>query len=484
MEWRKYPVVYEIHTEVWLEQLSNKYQQKIDFSNIPDFEIDKLKKMKIDSLWLMGIWKRSDKALENALNEEKLIDYANNTIENFNKNKDITASSYSIADYQIEEKFGGKQAYLSFKEKIKPINIILDFVPNHTSLDHRWTKENPEIYIQGNIEMIKNKQAFKVNNNIIAMGKDPNFAPWTDTAQLDYSKDETREKMFEQLLTISSICDGVRCDMAMLVTNQVFKRTWGKKYINNEEFWIETIKKVKYKNSNFLFIAEVYWNMEWDLQQMGFDYTYDKRLYDRLKNNNFEEVRYHLFAEKIFYQHLLRFIENHDEDRAYKVWKDNKYFTASILTYTLPGLRLLYQGQLTGKQINVPIQFKRWPQETENKKIKDFYLKLLEILSSDIFHEGEWKMLSPFNPETNDFNTLFVYLWTLKKKNIIVLSNHSEVKTNGFLSLEFIRSEKKYLIFKELFSGKEYKREKMSLSKNGWFFDLEPFEGLIFQITD
>ena len=64
-----------------------------------------------------------------------------------------------------------------------------------------------------------------------------------------------------------------------------------------------------------LFMAEAYWDMEWTLQQQGFDLCYDKRLYDRLLHDPADSVRGHLQAERLP-GGLIRFIENHDEPRA------------------------------------------------------------------------------------------------------------------------------------------------------------------------
>ena len=86
--------------------------------------------------------------------------------------------------------------------------------------------------------------------------------------------------MARELERIATMCDGVRCDMAMLILPDVFERTWGRR---PEPFWPRTIERVRKAAPSFLFMAEVYWDLEWELQQQGFNYTYDKRLYDRLR---------------------------------------------------------------------------------------------------------------------------------------------------------------------------------------------------------
>ena len=64
---------------------------------------------------------------------------------------------------------------------------------------------------------------------ILAYGRDPYFSGWPDTVQLDYSNPATQEAMMKELLRIADQCDGVRCDMAMLILPEVFERTWGRK---------------------------------------------------------------------------------------------------------------------------------------------------------------------------------------------------------------------------------------------------------------
>ena len=106
--------------------------------------------------------------------------------------------------------------------------------------------------------------------------------------------------------------------MAMLMTNEVFARTWGERAgpAPAEDYWPTLIGRVKQSHPDLLFMAEAYWDMEWTLQQQGFDLCYDKRLYDRLVHESPDQVRGHLQADRRYQERLIRFIENHDEPRA------------------------------------------------------------------------------------------------------------------------------------------------------------------------
>ena len=126
--------------------------------------------------------------------------------------------------------------------------------------------------------------------------------------------------MIGEMQGIADRCDGVRCDMAMLLLPEVIARTWGGRSQPADgaapveaPFWPEAIAAVQTRRPDFLFLAEVYWDLEWELQQEGFDYTYDKRLYDRLRAGDAAGVRAHLSAGLDFQRRCARFLENHDE---------------------------------------------------------------------------------------------------------------------------------------------------------------------------
>jgi hypothetical protein len=105
--------------------------------------------------------------------------------------------------------------------------------------------------------------------------------------------------------------------MAMLMTNEVFARTWGDRAGARpaEDYWPAVLGAVKESHPAFVFVAEAYWDMEWALQQQGFDFCYDKRLYDRLEHEGAESVHGHLSGDAAYQRKLLRFLENHDEPR-------------------------------------------------------------------------------------------------------------------------------------------------------------------------
>ncbi len=481
-KWRKYPSILELHTKIWLETLSSEYGRKINFDCFPEEEIRKIQESPFDGFWLMGIWKRSLEARKKAQNCTGLITAGNELLQGFDPQKDIDASAYSIPEYTIESSFGTREGFLGFKKKIEPKKIILDFVPNHTSRDSSLILQKPWIFMEGDESLLIQGEAFLKNGKIIAMGKDPNFPAWNDTAQLDYSKVETREVMTESLKSITELCDGVRCDMAMLVTNDVFSRTWNKTMETPEEFWKKAVAEVKHLKEEFLFIAEVYWGMEWELQQQGFDYAYDKTLYDRLKYGENEAVFGHFHAEKVFYQKLVRFLENHDEERASSVFKNGNLFSASILTYLLPGMRLFYEGQAEGRKRRSPIQFTRWPEEKSDPETFLFFQKMLNLIAEEALHEGRWTLLKIYSPEEQGFSGVFSFQWSYKDVDILAVVNNTPFHKSGFSILEKIHAEEGTIFFKDVFSDKVWEREKESVMDSGLYFELEPHEFKIYKV--
>ena len=155
-------------------------------------------------------------------------------------------------------------------------------------------------------------------------------------------------------------CDGVRCDMAMLLLPDVFQRTWG---LTPEPFWPRATAAVRAAHPGFTFLAEVYWDLEWTLQQQGFDYCYDKRLYDRLQAGNAHAMRDHLNAGLDYQDKLARFLENHDEPRAASTFAWPQHRAAAAITFLSPGLRFFQQGEFEGARVRVPAHLCRGPVE-------------------------------------------------------------------------------------------------------------------------
>src|SRR5437867_11862687 len=87
-------------------------------------------------------------------------------------------------------------------------------------------------------------------------GRDPYFSGWPDTLQLNYGNPVTQEAMIGELVKIAGQCDGVRCDMAMLVLPDIFERTWS---IPSQPFWPKATQRVRERVPDFCFMAEVSW---------------------------------------------------------------------------------------------------------------------------------------------------------------------------------------------------------------------------------
>ena len=395
--WPRHPLLYEINTRVWVRELSARAGRRLTLDTIPPEEIERIAALGFDAVWLMGVWTTGLAAIRLARTDAGLRVAYRRALPDLTDG-DIIGSPYAVSRYQVSADLGGPAALAALRASFATygMRLMLDFVPNHTATDHSLLTESPQAYIHGSEDDIARRPEafFRTRGGLIfAHGRDPYFAPWQDTAQVDYAHRPGRAGMLNQLQAIAMQCDGVRCDMAMLVLPDVIERTWGDRIGTDwirESFWTEAIPAVRERHPDFVFLAESYWDREWDLQQQGFDFTYDKVLYDRLLGGDAPGVRAHLLAEPAFRDRGARFLENHDEPRAAAAFGVPEGFGPALVTSLAPGLRLLHEGQLEGRRIRLPVQLGRRPEEPVDETVRAFYARLLVVLRDPTLHDGRF----------------------------------------------------------------------------------------------
>jgi hypothetical protein len=288
--------------------------------------------------------------------------------------------------------------------------------------------------------------------------------------------------------TVSSIagqCDGIRCDMAMLLLNSIFERTWGGRvgHVPATEYWRALIPAVKQGHPDFLFIAEAYWDLEWELQQQGFDYCYDKRLYDRLEHDNAESVRLHLCADLAYQTKLLRFIENHDEPRAAATFSPAKDRAAALITATLTGARLFHEGQFEGRKIRLPVFLARRSDEPVDESLRSFYKKLLAAIDAPIFREGQWVLCKCAGwPDNPSYQNLVAWSWINGDGRCLIVVNLSESAAQGKVEVPWDDWRGKTWRLADPLSGDTYDRSGDEMRNQGLFVDLKPWACHFFRL--
>jgi len=158
--------------------------------------------------------------------------------------------------------------------------------------------------------------------------------------------------------------------------------------------------------------AEAYWGLEWDLQQQGFDYCYDKTLYDRLVDPNPEAVGQHLQADLSYQSRLLRFIENHDEPRVASRLGPEAERAVAVSIATLPGATLWHEGQFEGRHVRPPVFLRRRPDEAPDLPLAAWYLRLLATTADDSLRAGGWRLLETNGwPDNQSCRNLVAWAW-------------------------------------------------------------------------
>lgn len=482
---RTNPHILEINTRSWLKRLEARYGHSLTLDQVPDEYWQRAKDLGFDAIWFMGVWKLSP-AAEQIARSNPDIQAQIRAIKPDFKPEDITASPYAVYEYTVDEVLGGNAALAALRGKLNAlgINLLLDFVGNHTAIDSPTVTSDPDLYINTGTQAPHAHQDwfFKNANGVyIAHGRDPYFAPWTDTAQLNYFNPKTREFMLKNLLHVADLCDGVRCDMAMLSLNKVQRDTWWEFIGGNlpkEEFWQQALTAVHDKHPEFIFIAEVYWGLEWDIQELGFDYTYDKVLYDRLRFSNAENIKGHLGAEHLFQMRSIRFTANHDEEESLKAFGKEKSLAASTIIATLPGARMFHLFQLLGRPERMPIQYIKDDFQA-NMEVAQYYEKLLHIASDPAFHGGQWTLRDVAAIAMGDDSNRNILAWQWKQRNTgkLIVINYSGAPANGRLSMKGVYGQDSQIT--EELTGEKITVTPQSLSQ-GYELHLKPYESKIF----
>lgn len=482
------PLIFEINTRVWIKQFESEL-----LIDIPQNHWKKLADKGFNFVWLMGIWETIPSANERYCFDDALVDEYGKAVPDWQK-EDVAGSPYAINAYELNPIFGKTDDLLELKNILNNagLKLILDFIPNHFHSESNLVLEKPELFLRGTKKLLEEEPDtfFKSDKAgfIFAHGRDPFFPAWKDTIQIDYSKPQSRKFMYRQLSKVSALCDGVRCDMSMLQLNNVFKNTWSHSMANSEydfpqkEFWEEAILLIKSVKPEFVFISEVYWDLEWQMQQLGFDFTYDKKLLDRIKLGNAESIKEHLFASTDYQKKSIRFIENHDEQRSYKELGKKKSMAASVIISTIMGMRFYFDGQFEGFRIKIPVQLNKQPKEIPAKCISEHYAKLLEIINSDVFKLGEWNLLDISEAWKNNesFVNIIAWEWRYENDSRIIVVNYSESKSQCRVKFEVSSTDEIELC--DLLHEQKFVRSTEEISSEGLYIDLDPYKCHIFRV--
>jgi hypothetical protein len=482
-----YLKIYEINTAVWLNELRGIYGKKITLANIPAKEYDELAGPGFNTVWLMGVWKRSPAGKAIAMEHPVIMKELKEALPDL-KAEDIEGSPYCIREYVVDPQFGGDKGLAVAREELarRGMKLILDFVPNHIAPDHPWTKTHPGYFLQGTEDdmIARPDHWYRSGNHIYAKARDPFYPPWPDVLQLNVFDEGCRDALIKTLNSIASVCDGIRCDMAMLIMNDIFSRTWADRpgAAPHSDFWPHAIAKVKKHYPGFIFIAEAYWDTEKEMISQGFDFCYDKKYYDFLKEGAFKSKQ-HLENMMPVQGNLLRFLENHDEPRAAGLFEIKRHKALALASTTLPGAKLLHDGQLEGRKVKVPVFLSRRMEEPENRELKKFYIQLLKIQRSEAVNNGKWFTCAVSGwPDNQTCQNLLVWEWLGSQENLLIVINMSDQPAQALVKSNFFYAPgKTYQLF-DVISGELFARDSDEMNSPGLFVGLQPWGAHTFLI--
>ena len=476
-----HPILYEISTRPWLYELSQKYGKTISkIKDIPTQEFDNLKNKGIEIVWMMGVWKLGTYGLQ----FDQQSDYSS-VLPGWTKD-DVIGSPYAITEYTCNPDIGTDSDLTWLKKELnnRGMKLMLDFVPNHSAVDAPTASSNPKLYMRAPKGVSDSK---RYTNSGLAYGKDPYFDPWRDVIQWNYWEYETRKLMKDNLLTVLKYADGARCDMAHLVLNDVFGKTWATE-LNawgyqrpSDEFWAYAFKEVKQKYPKAILLAEVYEDWEIDLlHKLGFTYTYDKVLLDKLEGSAYDVNDFIHYKTESYWGHAAHFVENHDENRAVYNMGGNieKAKAAGTIAATLGGMIFFNHGQWYGYKNKLDVHLRRGASESINTNVQKYYDKLLKILTDPAFKSANYYFV--YNMSGDRASDFIAYIREQDSSHYLIVVNYQQ--NYGCAEVPIYNIAGSGIVkVKEMISNIEYSRNADTMRGVGLTVCLSGFQAQIFK---
>jgi hypothetical protein len=488
VDWSVNPAVYEVNTAVWLREVAGRLGGDVTLSSVPAPEWDLVVPDGISVVWLMGVWERSPSGRAIALSNADLRADWSAALPDW-ADTDVVGSPYCITDYAPAAAFGGWAGLDAARAELRARGALLmvDWVPNHVGPDSPWLRSAPEAFVRGTDEEVaRSPEAFvEVDGRVFANGKDPYFAAWPDVVQVNAFAPSLRSMAAGALSRIAEHADAVRCDMAMLMLDDVVTATWGDRVGSPlaVPYWTEMITAARGMNPAFRFVAEAYWDREWDLQLLGFDYCYDKRLYDRLAQGDVPPVRGHLDADPAYQGRLLRFLENHDEPRAAATFASpGRVKAAAVTIATLPGLTLWHDGQADGRQIFVPVFLGRRADEPRDAALAAWHRDLWAAAGR--VRDGAWTRREVTGwPDNASAEAIVAWTWTAADALSLVVVNLSGQPADGVVHVDHTSAAGSRWVLDDVLGGASYLRSGDDLADGGLYVALVAWGAHVFIAT-
>ncbi|MBZ0268692.1 alpha-amylase, partial [bacterium] len=456
---RSHPMLLEIATRPWLAGFSREAGRNIPLHEVPDEALDEISHAGFDAVWLMGMWTTGPKAKQLALGYPDLRATYDRLLPGWTED-DVAGSAYSIAAYDPPAAAGGRDGLRRLRERLheRGVGLVLDFVPNHMGIDHPWLDERPDLFVRGTAEDPGRAPLDWFvhttpdgEERVFAHGRDPHFCGWSDTVQIDYRKRATREAMTELVADLATLADGLRCDVAMLVLEDVFRSTWGAGKVDEPgDFWSEAIPAVRANHPELALLAEVYWGMEDRMIGVGFDWAYDKDLLDRLCAGAPVPIRETVNRDAAHHACRCHFLENHDEERAWSVLGPERSVAAAVTAYTLPGLRFFQEGQAEGHRERPPVQMARTPDQPGDERARELYDALIRALRDPVLDNGVWSPVAFEDVEEDSADGLVGSCWRGGDRMVLAISNFADEAGRGHVRLPLAEEGPPVRIFDEL----------------------------------
>ncbi|MFA7108821.1 MAG: alpha-amylase family glycosyl hydrolase [Sphaerochaetaceae bacterium] len=484
-EWMPNVIMMAKSTFVWLDQLSKKYNKDIKFLNqIPDSELDELQDRGFTSLWLIGLWQRSE---------------ASKKIKNLCGNPEAESSAYSLKNYIISDRIGGQAALedLNQRCKTRKIRLACDMVPNHMGLDSDWMKEHEDYFVSQSYSPYPNYTYTgfnlskdpeveiriedhyydqtdaavtfqKINHKTGEIkyffhGNDGTTMPWNDTAQLDFLNPNTREAVIQQILEVARKFHIIRFDAAMTLAKKHIQRLWypqpgtggdipgrtvhglSEEEFNQkipEEFWREVVDRISEEVPDTLLLAEAFWMMEgYFVRTLGMHRVYNSAFMNMLKKEENKKYRDSIKATISFDPEILKryvnFMNNPDEDTAIAQFGDSdRYFGVCTMLVTMPGLPMFGHGQIEGYREKYGMEYSKayWDEKPNSKLIQEHYKRIFPLLKLRyLFSSSEnFEFFDVLNGKEVQ-ESVFVYSNGKDNHRTLVMFNNRYEKAEGYI---------------------------------------------------